>query len=77
MKQRRKFGELEKKQILEVADAEGVSEAAVQWDINESLIHKWRAKRDAGVPIVTVDEEYLIIRVSKKVVAKELLGNLL
>ena len=80
---RRTFTIAQKSEILAFADSAGLKEAIEKYAITESQFYKW--SKDAGqqMPtkkigwIIESDDDHLVIRIPKKLAARELLSTLL
>ena len=78
---RRTFTTAQKTEILVYADENTVKKAIEKYSITESQFYKWKGSSlDAVAPkkiAIESDDDYLIIKISKKAATKELLSALL
>ena len=80
---RRTFTTAQKTEILAYADENTVKEAIEKYSITESQFYKWKGSSpDAVAPkkiswAIESDDDYLIVKIPKKMATKELLSALL
>jgi transposase-like protein len=67
---------MKKEEVLKFAGENSVTKAAEKFGVSAKTIYAWQGGKKEGVT-VEAEGDYVVIRIPKKVVLKEALGNLL
>lgn len=75
----KKFTDEQKKEILAFAAENTIAKASKKFGVSEAIVYRWKGKVSTAKPSyqVSSDDNYFIVKIPKKMVAKEILGGLL
>ena len=73
---RKAYTDKQREEILAYANASNVKEAATKFKVSEGIIHKWKKGNKTGLDI-SIDGDYVNIRIPKRQITRQLLRELI